>query len=211
MSGRVDTAPGSELFEEILLCARYGELPELQQNLDLVESDLVSSVLRQQDARGNTPLHFCCANGHVDVAEKLVAMQCSGLNICNEGGNTALHWACLNGHLATAKILVAAGADVKLKNKGGRMPIDEAESQGKEAIVLWLLALDMQREKEAGVYDAEVGDAANEDGDVSVNMTAGDIVPDAAVANVVETAESDGSQGPIEEATTKIDAMDMLD
>lgn len=210
MSCDLDTYLESELFQELLLCARYGELPELQETLALIPPERIELVLTQQDSRGNTPLHFCSANGHIDVVEHLlkVLQNRHGLDLQNEGGNTALHWACLNGHLATAKVLVAAGADVKIKNRGGRIPIDEAESQSKEAIVLWLIALDMQREKEAGMYDAENGmESANEEGDVKVRLTAGDVP-------IGSTAQEESELIDVledEESTKEVDAMDMLD
>lgn len=211
MPNRLDTSPTSDFFEEILLCSRYGELPELKQTLALIEPSSIDKILHQQDSRGNTPLHFCSANGHLEIAEYLATLQSSGLDIQNEGGNTALHWACLNGHLSVVKSLANAGSDVKLKNKGGRMPIDEAESQGKEAVVLWLLALDMKREKEAGVFDAANGEEeTGEDGDIDVNVSAGVGTGERANEQEIGVSTTAGEVRE-EEFSHKVDAMDMLD
>lgn len=197
-------AQDDELFEEILLCARYGELEDLQEYFTKMPVEQVSRMLKQQDARGNTALHFCAANGHLEVVKLLSSKETAALDLQNEGGNTALHWACLNGHLETVKYLVDdQGANVKIKNRGGRLPIDEAESQGKESIVLWLLALDMRREKEAG--EAEEPDV---EGEANVKLTAGDISETDEEAN--ESVAGDGASQHAE-ATRKLDKMNMLD
>lgn len=208
------TTIDAEGFEEILLCARYGDLEDLKQYFTQLPIDTVEAVLQRQDDRGNTALHFCAANGHLPVVEYLLTLQKGAIDSTNEGGNTPLHWACLNGHLETVKSLVAAGADVKLKNRGRRMPIDEAESQGKESIVLWMLALDMKREKEAGVYNGEDKDVEESgEGDVNVNMTAGEVEAEvAAASNATESSKEafEKSSEPFE-GTEAADEMDMLD
>lgn len=208
------TTIDAEGFDEILLCARYGDLEDLRGYFSQLSTEIVKDVLERQDDRGNTALHFCAANGHLAVVDFLLPLQPASIDRSNEGGNTALHWACLNGHLETVKALVAAGADVKLRNRGRRMPIDEAESQGKESIVLWLLALDMKREKEAGLYNGEDKDAEEEtgEGDVNVNMKAGEV--DHEVPST--TAEGTSKETTLEQTeqsaeTIPADEMDMLD
>lgn len=198
-------AINTELFKEILLCARYGDLEDLESYFSQMDSDPVRDILTRQDDRGNTPLHFCSANGHSDVAKLLLSHTVQGIDLRNEGGNSALHWACLNGHLETVKILVDSGANVKLKNKRARIPVDEAESQGKESVVLWLLALDMKRETDAGLAQEDI-EGANADGDVNVNLRAGDVVGDEAVTDSITTERSKG-----ESLEERIDTMNMLD
>lgn len=195
------SALSSDLFDEILLCARYGDLEDLKSYCAQMSASLVKTALTQQDSRGNTALHFCAANGHSSVVKFFLSKETSGLDLRNEGGNTALHWACLNGHLDTVKLLIEYGAEVKLKNKAGRAPIDDAESQGKESIVLWLLALDMKREKDAG--DAQKTKDEEEE-DISLSFKAGDV--EGPVSSNAEPCTPAQSQ-----ITQQLDQMKMLD
>ena len=46
------------------------------------------------------PLHVACANGHAEVARKLLAAMTSSstdINVMDEQGNTCLHWAAIAG------------------------------------------------------------------------------------------------------------------
>lgn len=208
MIAQMDTSATSEYFEEILLCARYGDLDDLRQYFSQIPEDLVATILQQQDSRGNTALHLCAANGHTTVASLLLTFQTTGIDLQNEGGNTALHWACLNGHLDTVKCLIEAGADVKIKNKGGRMPIDEAESQGKESIVLWLLALDMKREKDAGIYDGDGKEEDGEEADVNVNLTAGEVEDHDSVLPNAQSSDEVSSGKTNKGSSDKMDTLD---
>ena len=61
------------------------------------------------------------------------------LNSQNSSGNTPLHWASLNGHLEAVKVLMGAGADPTITNKAGHDTVYEAEINGKETVVEWLL------------------------------------------------------------------------
>ncbi len=61
------------------------------------------------------------------------------LNNQNASGNTPLHWASLNGHLEAVKLLIGAGADPTITNKAGHDALYEAEINGKDAVVEWLL------------------------------------------------------------------------
>lgn len=77
-----------EIFEEILLCARYGELDELKQSLQSLlpqpnDSDnnttttnnanneltviAAANYFKYKDESGNTVLHMASANGHIGI------------------------------------------------------------------------------------------------------------------------------------------------
>jgi len=75
------------------------------------------------DHRGNTALHYACANGHLDIVQYLQSQSCD--TIQNESGNTAIHWACLNGHLEIVKLFKKD--TFLVKNKAGQTPGDVAE------------------------------------------------------------------------------------
>lgn len=74
----------------------------------------------------------------------------SFVNLKNTSGNTALHWAALNGHLAAVKTLVSLGADAAILNTAGHDAVFEAEQNGKNDVVGWLLV-------EGGALDTVVG------------------------------------------------------
>ena len=82
LSGPLTEADSIELLE----CARYGEVEELQQLLDAgVPVDAV-------DDGGNAALHKASANGHLGAVERLLAAGAS-VDLPNESGNRPLHWA----------------------------------------------------------------------------------------------------------------------
>ena len=87
------------------------------------------------------------------------------INAQNSSGNTPLHWASLNGHLEAVKILVAAGADPALVNKAGHDVVYEAEVNGKEEVVEWLLKEGHGLEKGLGASDGEGENGEEDDGE----------------------------------------------
>ena len=68
------------------------------------------------------------------------------LNQKNQAGNTALHWAAINGHLDAVKMLVEAGADTKNRNWAGKEVIYDAEMNGREEVVTWLLGQRIEKD-----------------------------------------------------------------
>ncbi|KAL7751917.1 ankyrin repeat-containing protein [Sorochytrium milnesiophthora] len=130
---------------ELVACARYGELAELQEEVARRCSDhsgwSTSKVLALADPQtGNTALHMAAANGHADVVQYLLEhLATPDVNARNSGGNTALHWCAVNGHLQVAEMLIKAGASVTAKNDAGKTPIYDAQLNGHEKVVDMLL------------------------------------------------------------------------
>lgn len=114
---------------ELLECARYGEVEELQQLLDAgVPVDFV-------DDGGNAALHKASANGHLGVVERLLAAGAS-VDLPNESGNRPLHWAVQQGHLEVVQALLRSGeADVLVKNHFGRSVVTEAFDKADARVV----------------------------------------------------------------------------
>ncbi|KAF0546653.1 ankyrin [Gigaspora margarita] len=129
-----------EITEEIIACARYGELSELQ---DIIKSYPVA-CLASRDTSGNTALHMASANGYINIVEYIIqtleTLENGIVNVQNELGNTPLHWSALNGHIEVVTLLVSNGADVKIKNKAGRTAMYEAQQNNHEKVVEYLLS-----------------------------------------------------------------------
>ncbi|RIA96217.1 ankyrin repeat-containing domain protein [Glomus cerebriforme] len=134
------SALSEEVIEEIIACARYGELEELR---TMMNSYPVSH-LELKDDLGNTALHMASANGHLEIVEFIIQALGSLLervvNTQNDSGNTPLHWSALNGHEKVVELLIKNGANAKIENKAGRTPMYEAQQNNHEKVVEFLLA-----------------------------------------------------------------------
>lgn len=115
----------------------------------------LTRVVGAKDAlSGNTALHFCCANGHSDVALALIEAG-APVNAVNVSGSSALHYAALTGQLDVVKCLVTAGADILLKNNFGNNPFDEATQCSHREVASFLMA---ENEKQAEQCEKEQKD-----------------------------------------------------
>ncbi len=140
-------------YEEFILCARFGELEEIEKILKAFPT----FNLMQTDNNGNTALHMAAANGHNDVLALLLSKGPSDYaNVSNNEGNRPLHWACLNGHLETVKILLEHGADIQAKNINEKTCLYEANTSGKEEISRFLIDFLLENE-EKGEPSISVG------------------------------------------------------
>ena len=54
---------------------------------------------------GNTPLHYACSNGHLNIAQYLIREEHCNPSCENKYGETPLHYACRHGHLNIAQYL----------------------------------------------------------------------------------------------------------
>ncbi|KAF9927548.1 hypothetical protein FBU30_003094 [Linnemannia zychae] len=131
----------SEHLEELIECARYGELEEIQTVVQTSGPEKAKLLLSHKGEYGKTPLHMAAANGHLDVVEYLITViSPEAVNIQNDQGNTALHWAATNGHAKVVETLITKGkANYKLKNAAGHTAMYEAEIHEREQVVAWML------------------------------------------------------------------------
>ncbi|KAK7230487.1 hypothetical protein SO694_00176036 [Aureococcus anophagefferens] len=88
---------------EFLLCARYGELEEM-----LEELAKGADVMARGDG-GNTALHMACANGHEAIVAALLdrGAEPSATNDC---GNTPAHYAAQQRHAPCLKLIFGRSA-----------------------------------------------------------------------------------------------------
>jgi uncharacterized protein len=92
----------------------------------------------------------------------------------NSSGNTPLHWASLNGHLPVVKLLFEAGADPTILNDAGHDAIYEAETNGKDDVVGYLLTEADSLEKGTGVENVEEDDTQDSPGNDTSENKPGD-------------------------------------
>ena len=67
---------------------RLAQIDKSAVNLD----DLVNNS--KKSSLGDTPLHYACNSGHVDIAELLIRKMNSRVDSVNAHGETPLHMAC---------------------------------------------------------------------------------------------------------------------
>ncbi|KNE62021.1 hypothetical protein AMAG_07279 [Allomyces macrogynus ATCC 38327] len=152
---------------EVVLCARYGELPELKEEVARLQHEYphvsVAALLAQPVAGGNTPLHMAAANGHKDIVEYLLQhLVAVSVNTQNEQGNTPMHWCAVNGHDEIAKLLIAAGAELTLVNHAGRTALYEAQAAEHEKVAVELLkVMDPDLDEDAEDDTAKAGPSSS--------------------------------------------------
>jgi len=81
-----------------------------------------------KDLAGWSPLHLAAQRGHADVITTLLEFG-SDHTVVNQFLSTPLHEAVRAGSSTSVRVLVANGANVELKDKKGRTPIDYMGSQ----------------------------------------------------------------------------------
>ncbi|KAF9922410.1 hypothetical protein BGZ65_009624 [Modicella reniformis] len=159
----------SEQLEELIGCARYGELEEIQTLVKSSEPEKAKVLLSHQDEYGKTPLHMAAANGHLDVVEYLITVISPGaVNTQNEQGNTALHWAAMNGHTQVVETLITKGkADHKIKNVAGHTALIEAQIHEREKVVAWMLInTELDEDPKENNDDDDDSESSSSDSDI---------------------------------------------
>lgn len=150
--GKVVQSLTEDETDDLLFCARAGELEDLKTTASLIAeqkgvqlSDIFASAIDENT--GNTCLHYAAANGHIETVAHLIstAQYLAFATRANGAGNTALHYAALNGQLEVAKKLVSSVPEtersrfVSAKNHAGHDAAFEAEGNGMEDVVTFLL------------------------------------------------------------------------
>ncbi|KAK3679829.1 ankyrin repeat-containing protein [Recurvomyces mirabilis] len=147
-------------IDDVLYFTRINEAQDLQQTLTGLSQKYGCQVKDVLEAcidpeTGNTLLHFCSANGFVELLQNLLIQLKSGgngvaingkaadrphlINRQNQQGSTPLHWAAYNGQLDAVKLLVKEGSDMWIKNSAGHLAMFEAERADKSEVVQFLL------------------------------------------------------------------------
>ncbi|CAD6580627.1 MAG: hypothetical protein TREMPRED_002789 [Tremellales sp. Tagirdzhanova-0007] len=139
------SVPSQDDVEDFLLSCRYGELDEVK---SFIEQFGRAAVAIARDERGNTAIHMCCGNGHVDVLTYILPhIPPTLLSQTNAASSPPIHWAVSNNHVLVIRLLAEFPAEkggglplFKQKNAAGRDAFAEAlfAGEGKEEIAGWI-------------------------------------------------------------------------
>jgi hypothetical protein len=115
--------------------------PELHQACFLGDFEKLVELLSvgvdgidRKTAGGNTPLHWACKSGNMDLVQILIFFK-ANLHIKSDGGRTCMHTACAAGHHEVVQYLLKSGASVRDKatkagGRGGETPLHIAAEAG---------------------------------------------------------------------------------
>lgn len=76
-----------------------------------------------RDEAGRAAVHFAAHGGHTACCGELVKATAASASWQDKEGNSALHAAASRGHSEVVHVLLAAGANCRLENKDGSMPL----------------------------------------------------------------------------------------
>ncbi|XP_050458784.1 ankyrin repeat and death domain-containing protein 1A-like isoform X2 [Cataglyphis hispanica] len=91
-------------------------------------------ILDATDKKGQTPMHYACAEEHLEAVEALIGLG-ANVDAQDNDGNTPLHVATRTRHTGIAQLLLKAGANTELTDAEGFTPLHVAASQGCKGIL----------------------------------------------------------------------------
>ena len=129
--------------KELRQLARNGDVVGVTTMLSTLQrtckkSELAKITEGKDELSGNTALHYCCANGHAEIATALINAG-APVDAVNNSGSTPLHYACLTGQLAVVRRLVDAGVDLVHRNNFEHTAMDQALQAGHRDVADFLM------------------------------------------------------------------------
>ena len=94
--------------------------------------------INQKNNYGSNPLMLAAWNGSLETVKYLLSKKRSAINETNKFGESALFYAVRFGHLQVVQYLVEQGADLSIKDKWGKTPLDIAKVQKCYEVVKFL-------------------------------------------------------------------------
>lgn len=116
------------------------------------------------------PAHLAAYSGDLEHLQNLIEKGVSNINEQDEKGSTAAHKAAAQGHAHILQWLIGAGANMSLRNMGGKTPADVARRFGNRNCVKILGGNPDDIDKLEEWSDEEIGTEGNTEG-MSVSMT----------------------------------------
>ena len=162
----------SEARDELVECARYGEVDAVRALMEIWPSK-VTNFVNSTDKNGSTALHKAGSNGHTTTVQLLLYHKADYL--CNSSKNTPLHWAAANGHEKIVEMILSHEfgyeLDVLQKNEFGRSVLTEGFSCDNTKLVGMLLEHDSASEEKLldGGEEVEEEDALEKKDNSSSN------------------------------------------
>ncbi|KAL6053249.1 Oxysterol-binding protein-related protein 1 [Balamuthia mandrillaris] len=120
----------TEYEPQLRAAAQRGNVSLMEQLLGKKKKPNVDN----QDALGNTPLHYSAHHDHPETLEILLNNGANP-NIQNNEGNTPLHKAAAKNSIPCIKALMDNGADPRIKNKEGKQAKGLAKSAEAKSIL----------------------------------------------------------------------------
>ena len=122
-----DVAAVGKLSSEASALAEAGRVNELRMLLNASPQ-----MARSADEHGFTLLMHACGEGHIEVVQILLEINCDTdcINAINGRGNSALHLCASMGHSACVVALLQAGANPRLVGPDGKTAADFARALG---------------------------------------------------------------------------------
>ncbi|CAM8879763.1 unnamed protein product [Rhodiola kirilowii] len=127
----IDDASGTQNFLKGEVLFKAAEAGDASVFNNLTEDQLLK-VLSLRNEDGRSVLHVSASSGRVEVVDTLSAVDSSrtAVNGTDEEGWAPIHSAASIGNEKIVDILLSRGADVNLKNDGGRTALHYAASKG---------------------------------------------------------------------------------
>ena len=80
--------------------------------------------INEKDNNLKTPLHYSVENNSYDILNILINYENINVNCIDKEGNTPIHYAIINNHTRAIKKLIQYHADLNIKNKNRKTPLD---------------------------------------------------------------------------------------
>jgi len=110
-----------EINTKLLTSAKKGDIKKVVYCLDL------GADVNTGDKYGFRPLHLAILYKCSDIVKLLLQRENIDINITNVGGYTPLHFAAVYGSIDFIEVLLKSGANVHLKDKWGKTPLNLAQ------------------------------------------------------------------------------------
>lgn len=101
-----------------------------ESNIDDPQKQCFMQTLNAPNKKGYTPLMISVQKEYIDSTATFLQAGADPDVQHPDSGDTALHYAANSGNTTLLKALIAFGADIKIQNNAGKVPLDVAQASG---------------------------------------------------------------------------------